>query len=637
MTVASHPEYRADIDGLRAIAILLVCIFHFRLFPLGEAGFIGVDVFFVLSGFLITRILVRDMALGTFTLGGFYLARLRRLMPALVATLILYLIVAYFAFLPDRFAELSIESILSQLYVVNIYFWRTINYFGLRADHVPLLHMWSLSIEEQFYIFYPLALLAIFRFARKLLIPFVVIGLIGSFLLGWWATGWKPEASFYLLPTRAWELLAGGLLAILRPQGHLTGRLAHFVGPMGLAVLAFALFIHTPVTAFPGWYASLPVIASVLIIMSAPASATGRVLSFGPMVWFGKISYPLYLVHWPIIILMREIMADYGLVWRWGSFAVAIALAWVIWRFVESPIRQRRILASPRQFLMGAAATTGILLAVSVVGFVTKGLPDRFSEQVQTYLAFSDDLPKEFVSCELKADSNPDRPCPLGEASDTPVFAVIGDSHSQALAPAFDIWGKSTDQAGALFFHHACMPITDAGGRLCPAFVNRAMTAVVNNSDIKQVFLVSSWMHDKTVYGGVYLEGVDADQALANALQSAVDRLLDAGKEVILVDPAYNAQSHVPKTLARNEHFNLERPLDRPLTEHNAAFAAVHAAFDTVAEADGVRRISLTKELCASGTCTALFEGKPVFTDSDHYRRGMGDHFANQLSATMNQ
>ncbi|CAN0602048.1 unnamed protein product, partial [Ectocarpus sp. 12 AP-2014] len=178
---ASAKAYRADIDGMRAIAILLVAVFHFKLFPLGDAGFIGVDVFFVISGFLITRILVNRMDSGTFSFSEFYVARLRRLMPALVATLVLYLGVAYFVFLPDRFAELSIEALLSQLYVVNIYFWRTINYFGLRADYVPLLHMWSLAIEEQFYIFYPLVLALIFRVARQFLLPILIMTCALSF------------------------------------------------------------------------------------------------------------------------------------------------------------------------------------------------------------------------------------------------------------------------------------------------------------------------------------------------------------------------------------------------------------------------------------------------------------------------
>ena len=150
-------KYRADIDGLRAIAILLVCVFHFGLIPAGKAGFIGVDVFFVISGFLITRILVDGLDAGRFRLSQFYLARLRRLMPALIVTLVLYLAAGYVLFLPDQFKELSVEVILSQLYVINIYFWRSINYFGLQADTVPLLHMWSLALEEQFYIFYPVS------------------------------------------------------------------------------------------------------------------------------------------------------------------------------------------------------------------------------------------------------------------------------------------------------------------------------------------------------------------------------------------------------------------------------------------------------------------------------------------------
>ena len=181
---ATHQDYRADIDGLRAVAILLVAVFHFRLLPLGEAGFIGVDIFFVISGFLITWLLMRDLDAGRMSLGRFYLARLRRLMPALLATLTLYFVAAAFVFLPGEFAELSREALLTQFYVVNVYFWRTINYFGLHADGAPLLHMRSLAVAEQFYLLYPIMLAAIFRMGRGLVLPAIIVLTLASFLLG---------------------------------------------------------------------------------------------------------------------------------------------------------------------------------------------------------------------------------------------------------------------------------------------------------------------------------------------------------------------------------------------------------------------------------------------------------------------
>ena len=185
--------YRPDIDGLRAIAILLVVVFHFDLFAIGKAGFIGVDVFFVISGFLITSIIVADLKSGKFSLRTFYYRRARRLLPAILATLLLYWAAGYFLLLPDIFKEFSVEAVLSQVYVSNFYYWRTVNYFGFQAAWVPLLHTWSLAVEEQFYIFFPLLCLVVWRLRPGFLLPALVIGLSGSFALGLVATPWKPR------------------------------------------------------------------------------------------------------------------------------------------------------------------------------------------------------------------------------------------------------------------------------------------------------------------------------------------------------------------------------------------------------------------------------------------------------------
>jgi peptidoglycan/LPS O-acetylase OafA/YrhL len=208
-------QYRADIDGLRTVAVMLVLVFHFDLFAVGKAGFIGVDVFFVISGFLITAIIRSDLEAGRFHFDDFLYRRVRRLYPALMTTLLLTLAAGWFLFLPYRFEELAAQTLWSLLYVVNIYFWQNVNYFGLQAGSVPLLHMWSLAVEEQFYFFFPLVCLAIWRWAPRLLLPAVLLGLLTSFALGLIFTPLKPELSFYLLPTRAWELMMGSALALM--------------------------------------------------------------------------------------------------------------------------------------------------------------------------------------------------------------------------------------------------------------------------------------------------------------------------------------------------------------------------------------------------------------------------------------
>ena len=226
-------KYRADIDGLRAVAILLVVVFHFDLFSVGKAGFIGVDIFFVISGFLITSIIVQSLEENRFSFATFLYRRVRRLYPALLATLVFYLVAGAFLLLPDTFEELSLEALLSQLYVVNFYFWRSVNYFGLQADSVPLLHMWSLAVEEQFYLIFPLACLLIWRVKSHWLTSLILLAALLSFSLGYLLTPIKPWASFYLLPTRAWELLAGSLLFLTIRHRSPTRSLALGTGPCG--------------------------------------------------------------------------------------------------------------------------------------------------------------------------------------------------------------------------------------------------------------------------------------------------------------------------------------------------------------------------------------------------------------------
>ena len=625
-------SYRPDIDGMRAIAIGLVCIFHFHLFPIGDAGFIGVDVFFVLSGFLITRILINSLATETFSLGQFYFARLRRLMPALVATLVLYLIAGAFIFLPDRFAELSIEVMLSQFYLVNIYFWRTINYFGLQADNVPLLHMWSLAIEEQFYVFYPLAVALVYKFARQAIFLIAVITFILSFALGVFATGWKPEASFYLLPTRAWELMAGGILALRIPQGSVANRFSAFAGPLGLGIIALALITHAPTTPFPGWFAALPVAGAILLLMGAPNTPIGRMLSWAPMVWLGKISYPLYLVHWPIIILTRASVDVVTPIWQWTGFLFSIALAWAIWAFVERPIRSRRIFAMPKHLVLGAFATTIGLSAIGVIGWQTQGLPNRFSPEVRTLLAYADDLPRAYWDCELAPYADPIAGCPLGVANQTPDVIVIGDSHAQALAGAVDLWLKQQHRAGVLYFHHGCIPLLEVRDLDCGTFVDTALSKLQTTPSVRNVVLISAWRHNPSVFNGRFLKGEDADRAFRAALTRTLEHFHTQGIQVTLVDPMFYASNRVPQTMARNLHFGRNWEVDKNLKQHEAENAVVHAAFAAESTALTVERVSLIRDLCQGGICRAVKDGAPIYTDGNHVRFGMSDYFAQQLS-----
>ncbi len=628
--------YRADIDGLRALAILLVVIFHFELLPFGKPGFIGVDVFFVISGFLITRIIHADLKTGTFSLSEFYLKRLRRLYPALLATLVLYLGAGYFLFLPDLYQQLSEQILLSLAYVVNVYFWQTVNYFGFAAKEVPLLHMWSLAVEEQFYLFFPLAAMLVFRWLRVAMVPLLVLAMVLSFALGTYFATTKPELAFYMLPTRAWEMLAGSVLAVVVPAGFRMGTAgAGALGLAGLAAILSALVLHTPATQVPGWFTLLPVSGTLALLLAgtAPVAPTTRFFSTGLLVWVGRISYPLYLVHWPILILIRYSTEGFTYGWKLSGLALSVVLAWAIYRFVERPIRTRLPIrpAGPVLWRLGGGSLViGLAAALTLAG---SGLSGRFSPEVAAVLALRDDRPDDYQACAYR--SGIATKCAIGAETAPPTIFVFGDSHALHYAPAFDLWLQEDGTAGELIFAHNCMPVVRTVAARCHDYVEEVLDYVDATASITTVYLLSIWRQpfeeDGLMVDGVWRAGADGMAAFEVALAETVARLRAAGKEVVLVDPLFAAPRNVPLTLAKNLAFGRDWPIDRDLADHEADFAGIFATFERM-EAAGARRMSLLDDLCDGAICRSVQNGRPIFADNNHLAASAAPAVAGMLA-----
>lgn len=627
--------YRADIDGLRAIAILLVVIFHFDLLSAGKGGFIGVDVFFVISGFLITGIIARDIEQDRFRLGTFLYRRIRRLYPAVLATLILYLAFGYVFFLPDLFAELAIEALLSQVYAVNIYFWRTVNYFGLQAGSVPLLHMWSLAVEEQFYLLFPIFCLLCHRwFPGRLLWALIALTLL-SLGLGVIASTWKPEAAFYLLPTRAWELAAGGVLA-LAVRGWTPSRtVAMAAGPVGLGLILVALAIHTPALAVPGWFAMLPVLGAMALLLGglhADVPFT-RLMATGPMVWIGQISYPLYLVHWPVIISVQEMVPEAHLGWRLFGFTLSFGLAWAIYAAIERPVRSQAVLARPGRFLTAALGTTLAIVIVSGLIAQRNGMPQRFDPPVQKMLAYAQDLPEPFRDCDHRGQPL-DAMCRLGDTGAAPDRLVIGDSHARALAGALDLWLQDRGEAARFSFAHSCLPVLQAGPVRCERYAQAVIDQALASDAITEIILVSAWrqpFEGGMNFGGSWYSGTDTHTPFTSALTRTVETLRQAGKRVMIVEPLFASPRFVPETAARNLAFGRNWSVDKPLAQYRATFAPLFAAFDAVEQAS-IRRVSLLEPFCDDAVCRGLYQGRPVFTDNNHLAFGLSRVVADTIA-----
>jgi len=371
--------YRADVDGLRAVAVLPVLLFHSG-FSVFSGGYVGVDIFFVISGFVITAKLIEDMERGNYSIAAFYVRRIRRILPALVATIVVSYIAALLLFLPDALEDFSKSVIATATFVSNLYFWKSSGYFETAALDRPLLHTWSLAIEEQFYLVIPLALYGAFVYFRRFVWPLFLLAAVASLALSIFVTDKAPTANFFLLPTRAWELLLGSLL-VLAPLKPVHNKLvAEGLALLGLLLIGWTIATYTDATPFPGLSALVPTLGAAILIYVGRDRSTlvGKLLSLRPMVGIGLISYSLYLVRWPIIVFARYVLLRNLEGWEIvGVVAISIVLAYCSWRFVETPFRHPHGSAPRwRTFAVTGAALCGVAL-FGLMGVSTKGFAAR--------------------------------------------------------------------------------------------------------------------------------------------------------------------------------------------------------------------------------------------------------------------
>lgn len=376
--------YRTDIDGLRALAVLPVLLFHFNI-PGIPGGFAGVDVFFVISGFVIARSILLDIEAGKFTIARFYFKRVRRILPALLFTIALTTLGAIALLLPPDLLDYGKSVMASAFFVANIYFWKMSGYFSPEATTKPLLHLWSLSVEEQYYIFAPIAFAVIHRFLAKRWTLTLGPVLLASFALSVIAMSVAPTANFFLLPTRTWELLAGALLFVSGRQFAWKGWLAQAASWCGAALLLGTYVLLNEDMAFPGWTALPPVLGTVLVIFAGsnpdePLPGFNRLLTWRPFTLIGLISYSLYLVHWPIVALfVYRMMRAPTLLEAVGMIVVSLLIATFSWRYIEQPFRHISSDRLRRVLFVGA----GSLAATACAGFLlvgANGLPGRMPD-----------------------------------------------------------------------------------------------------------------------------------------------------------------------------------------------------------------------------------------------------------------
>jgi len=385
-------EYRREIDGLRAFPVLPVILFHAG-FPAFSGGFVGVDVFFVISGYLITSIILTEMQAGTFTIIGFYERRVRRILPALFFVMFACLPFAWLWMLPDDIKDFSKSLVAVSVFASNILFWRQSGYFETAVEVKPLLHTWSLAVEEQYYLLFPIFLLLTWRFGKRWIVGILIAVAIISLALAQWGSSNRPAATFFLLPTRGWELLIGVLIAF-----YLFGKRAEIkeaennrpneaVSLIGLLLITYAVFAFNKSTPFPSIYAVIPTIGTALVILFAhPQTLVGNLLGSKGLVNIGLISYSAYLWHQPLFAFARhrsdgEQSATLLLVLS----CIALVLAYVSCKYIEKPFRNRGHINRRTLFVLSLIASAS-LIAVGAYGYYKDGFIDRLT-------AATEDLP----------------------------------------------------------------------------------------------------------------------------------------------------------------------------------------------------------------------------------------------------
>jgi peptidoglycan/LPS O-acetylase OafA/YrhL len=606
-------KYRPEIDGLRAISILSVLAFHAKVAPF-RGGFVGVDIFFVISGYLITSMIKSNLDAREFSFFDFYIRRTVRIIPALLVMTLCTFAVAYVYLYPIEFEQLAISAIWSSLSFSNVYFYLTSDYFGAASNSKPLLHTWSLGVEEQFYIIYPMLLSLIYRYRPERMVPILSVFLICSLILSTYLSYMSAASAFYLIHSRFWELLLGGLAALLPSWYLLTVQRTRWLPEIGLAMLMAAIFLFDSDTVFPGIAALLPCAGSALLLASMDEanrrwSIVPWLLRLRPAVFIGQISYSLYLWHWPLIVFQRiGPIVHTGLPPIYDKtilMGLIFGLSYLSWAFVEAPFR-RGVFGIPRPFrALGILCGSGAACMLFAWTLMQSGFPRRFVPEainLANYLSYDPSEGYRTGECFLTnqmdfAEFNP-KSC-LAQAELGKSYLLIGDSHAADLYPGLEaVLGKRVNllQATAT----GCKPVLrDVGIRTtCASMTKFIYDDYLKNHSVDLVIMSARW----------------GDEDIG-PLSDTIRELKARGQPVAIMGPTPEFTLPLPRLLAQSIEspgtINIQTYLYPSLRELDRRIASM-------AEKEGVMYISLYAKLCPNSECISTVDGAPLYFDASH-------------------
>lgn len=534
-------QYRKDVDGIRAVAIATILLFHAGVTAL-PGGFIGVDVFFVISGYLISTIILSDLRNNSFSMMEFYRRRVARIFPALFVMLWVVLAVSPFLLLPGEIRETGFSAAAAAGFSSNIYFWQGVNYFAGDADSKILIHTWSLGVEEQFYFIYPAILICVIKWAPKLLKTALVLLVLFSFLIDLrWGLRLSPTG-FYLLPGRMWELGLGGLIAIgaFPSLSKWSRQFAVIIAT--LMILAGAVFIQES-TPFPAPWAILPCIGTAMLIAYGQGTVSERALSFGPVRWVGQISYSVYLWHWPIIVLWRmQFGASLSVIETLGLIAASLLMGYLSYRLIEIPMRARLRNGSRNGIIIA-----GLFVVAATVGgamWIAKNPVSlsRADPEAIRVASYEDYWKTPVYKQQVRAkdcfaryeDQTFDKAACLTPSSTKENILLLGDSHAAQYYLALKEYAPDRHilQATA----SGCFPTLRATGAIwCTSIMKDVFQNVLTGTDIKTVILAARWNNEQI-----------------GKLVDTIRWLRKRGIRVIVMGPIMEYDGSFPMLLARS-------------------------------------------------------------------------------------
>ncbi|HET6390968.1 MAG TPA: acyltransferase family protein [Hyphomicrobium sp.] len=637
-------HYRADIDGLRAVAILGVLAFHLQLGGV-TGGFGGVDVFFVISGFLIAGIIRGELEAGEFSLSNFYLRRIRRIVPALFTCLLGTTVAAALILFPYDFLKFSQSLVRAALGLSNFYFaQRSNDYFSSAAAEKPLLHTWSLGIEEQFYAVFPLLVMLLFRFRRQIIVPAMAAAAAASLAYSAYAVSQSPAPAFFSTGGRVWELLLGTMLAFgILPQVR-NQMVREAEALLGAAMIGACYFGYSEGTPFPG-FAALPLCAGALLIIHAgigtedggglPRTMVARLLAAPPAVALGKISFSVYLWHWPLLALARyrfpetfgaELESQAGLL----LLALSLALGILSWRLIETPFRRAPAVQTPWKVFASAFAMLALLLGgARVVAGKPESLQGWSPEIVKLDAANGRNLKptSAYGVAPAREEGWPGDTTIMGSGKGEIDTLLWGDSHALAILPGLHDYVVKSGKRMIVAARPGCQPLIDidfSGNRfadVCRGLNDRTLAALID-SKIKRVILAGRWMASAGAAQDKRRKAQSARKPKRKefepALEDTVDRIVALGKEVVIIGPVPEYPFNVIAVAERHAAWGIPLPEEVTLENFVERGQRVLTLLSRLDQKDGTDIVYPHLRLCGDGTCHYLKDGVPLYVDDDH-------------------